>query len=137
MADRVSEASNSRAEHEEEENSSGIRVNGMQFAYDAQPPLFYDFNLRISPGSRCLLVGANGSGNRKTTACLTDLTFLLGLFVFRGDLISRKVRDCISEANCESTDCFCREDYSAEDSSGEANGGRQRCGASVKLFGFS
>ncbi|KAK3193513.1 hypothetical protein Dsin_024823 [Dipteronia sinensis] len=46
-------------------NSSGIKVCGMQFAYEAQTPLFYDFNLDISPGSRCLLVGANGSG--KTT----------------------------------------------------------------------
>ncbi|KAK2648784.1 hypothetical protein Ddye_016273 [Dipteronia dyeriana] len=46
-------------------NSSSIKVSGMQFAYEAQAPLFYDFNLDISPGSRCLLVGANGSG--KTT----------------------------------------------------------------------
>ncbi|KAK3028135.1 hypothetical protein RJ639_038996 [Escallonia herrerae] len=43
----------------------GIRVSGMQFAYDDQPSLFVDFSLNISPGSRCLLVGANGSG--KTT----------------------------------------------------------------------
>ncbi|KAH7577689.1 hypothetical protein JRO89_XS01G0285400 [Xanthoceras sorbifolium] len=38
-----------------------IKVCGMQFAYEAQTPIFYDFNLDISPGSRCLLVGANGS----------------------------------------------------------------------------
>ncbi|GAV80147.1 hypothetical protein CFOL_v3_23608 [Cephalotus follicularis] len=57
---------------EEEENekpwsnsSSSIRVCGMQFAYDAQSPVFVDFNLNVSPGSRWLLVGANGSG--KTT----------------------------------------------------------------------
>ncbi|PSR94877.1 ABC transporter I family member 21 like [Actinidia chinensis var. chinensis] len=49
----------------EEVDSSSIRVSGMQFAYDAQSPLFVDFNLKILPGSRCLLVGANGSG--KTT----------------------------------------------------------------------
>ncbi|KAE9463820.1 hypothetical protein C3L33_04257, partial [Rhododendron williamsianum] len=54
-----------RAGKMEEESSSGIRVSGMQFAYDAQPPLFLDFSLSILPGSRCLLVGANGSG--KTT----------------------------------------------------------------------
>ncbi|KAL5561932.1 hypothetical protein UlMin_031679 [Ulmus minor] len=48
-----------------EDESSGIRVLGMQFSYDGQSPLFVDFNLNISPGSRCLLVGANGSG--KTT----------------------------------------------------------------------
>ncbi|XVE72912.1 hypothetical protein DITRI_Ditri11bG0076200 [Diplodiscus trichospermus] len=45
--------------------SKTIRVCGMQFAYELQPPVFVDFNLDIAPGSRCLLVGANGSG--KTT----------------------------------------------------------------------
>ncbi|KAJ0052789.1 hypothetical protein Pint_01707 [Pistacia integerrima] len=49
----------------EKSNSSNVRVCGMQFSYDGQTPLFYDFNLDISPRSRCLLVGANGSG--KTT----------------------------------------------------------------------
>ncbi|KAJ4726910.1 ABC transporter-like protein [Melia azedarach] len=53
------------ADREESEKSRSIKVCGMQFAYERQPPLFYDFNLDISPGSRCLLVGANGSG--KTT----------------------------------------------------------------------
>ncbi|CAN4091580.1 unnamed protein product [Withania somnifera] len=48
-----------------EGESSGIKVNGMQFSYDFQNPIFFDFNLNISPRSRCLLVGANGSG--KTT----------------------------------------------------------------------
>lgn len=47
----------------EDEGSSSIKVHGMQFAYEAQPPLFVDFNLNVLPGSRCLLVGANGSGN--------------------------------------------------------------------------
>lgn len=51
------------ADREESEKSRSIKVCGMQFAYERQPPLFYDFNLDISPGSRCLLVGANGSGN--------------------------------------------------------------------------
>lgn len=41
---------------------SGIEVSALQFGYDGQPPLFARFNLRIAPGSRCLLVGANGSG---------------------------------------------------------------------------
>nr|CAB3448286.1 unnamed protein product [Digitaria exilis] len=40
---------------------SGIEVSALQFGYDGQPPLFARFNLRIAPGSRCLLVGANGS----------------------------------------------------------------------------
>ncbi|KAM6592185.1 ABC transporter I family member 19 [Cannabis sativa] len=43
----------------------GIEVCGLQFSYDGQPPLFVNFDLDIKPGSRCLLVGANGSG--KTT----------------------------------------------------------------------
>lgn len=45
-----------------EEEAKGIRVKGMQFGYDFQNPIFVDFSLNISPGSRCLLVGANGSG---------------------------------------------------------------------------
>lgn len=50
-------------EDRRDERSSGIKVYGLQFAYDGKPPLFAEFNLDISPGSRCLLVGANGSGN--------------------------------------------------------------------------
>ncbi|KAJ4775558.1 ABC transporter I family member 19 [Rhynchospora pubera] len=54
-------------ERDEEEGwkSTGIEVSGLNFAYDGLPPLFTRFNLRVSPSSRCLLVGANGSG--KTT----------------------------------------------------------------------
>ncbi|KAJ9176459.1 hypothetical protein P3X46_011768 [Hevea brasiliensis] len=53
------------SEEDENDKQNSISVRGMQFAYEGQPPLFYDFNLNIPPGSRCLLVGANGSG--KTT----------------------------------------------------------------------
>ncbi|KAI4349379.1 hypothetical protein L6164_009971 [Bauhinia variegata] len=66
---------------------SGIRVQGMLFAYDGQVPLFVDFNLRISPGSRCLLVGANGSG--KTTL----LKILAGKHMVGG-------RDVVRVLNC-------------------------------------
>ena len=38
-----------------------IRVSGMQFAYEVEDPIFFDFNLDLPAGSRCLLVGANGS----------------------------------------------------------------------------
>lgn len=42
---------------------SGIEVSALQFGYDGQPPLFARFNLRVAPGSRCLLIGSNGSGS--------------------------------------------------------------------------
>lgn len=45
-------------------NATGIRVQAMQFSYESDSPLFVEFNLEIGPGSRCLLVGANGSGTR-------------------------------------------------------------------------
>lgn len=47
------------------EESNSVQVNCMQFSYEIQYPLFFEFNLKISPGSRCLLLGSNGSG--KTT----------------------------------------------------------------------
>jgi len=42
--------------------SNSIVVRAMNFAYAGQPPLFANFNLHVAPGSRCLLIGANGSG---------------------------------------------------------------------------
>ncbi|KAL6340245.1 hypothetical protein AAG906_040681 [Vitis piasezkii] len=68
-------------------SSNSIKVNGLQFAYEGQPPLFLDFNLQISPGSRCLLVGANGSG--KTTL----LRILAGKHMVGG-------RDVVQVLNC-------------------------------------
>ncbi|KAJ8421691.1 hypothetical protein Cgig2_033974 [Carnegiea gigantea] len=43
-------------------SSNSIVIRTMNFAYPGQPPLFANFNLHVAPGSRCLLVGANGSG---------------------------------------------------------------------------
>ena len=43
--------------------TNGIEVTAMNFAYDGQPQVFSRFTLNIAPGSRCLLIGANGSGN--------------------------------------------------------------------------
>lgn len=43
-------------------SDDAIRVSGMEFSYDAEDPIFFDFNLELPAGSRCLLVGANGSG---------------------------------------------------------------------------
>ncbi|XP_054790632.1 ABC transporter I family member 19-like [Prosopis cineraria] len=74
-------------DEDDNESCRGIRVCGMQFAYDGQPPLFVDFNLKISTGSRCLLVGANGSG--KTTL----LKILAGKHMVGG-------RDVVRVLNC-------------------------------------
>lgn len=70
-----------------EGESYSIEVSGMQFSYDASSPLFFDFNLKISPGSRSLLIGANGSG--KTTL----LRILAGKHMVGG-------RDAVRVLNC-------------------------------------
>ncbi|KAJ4955064.1 hypothetical protein NE237_011847 [Protea cynaroides] len=70
-----------------DENSSTIEVSGLHFTYEGQPPLFANFHLKISPGSRCLLVGANGSG--KTTL----LKILAGKHMVGG-------RDVVRVLNC-------------------------------------
>ena len=62
MADRA--ISKPEEEDFKDGSSNSIKVYGMQFAYEGQPALFADFNLDILPGSRCLLVGANGSGKQ-------------------------------------------------------------------------
>ncbi|XP_073154533.1 ABC transporter I family member 21-like [Henckelia pumila] len=71
----------------EEEQSHVVQVEGMQFSYDTQHPLFFEFSLKISPGARCLLVGANGSG--KTTL----LRILAGKHMVGGRDVVR-VLDC-------------------------------------------
>ncbi|OVA02376.1 ABC transporter-like [Macleaya cordata] len=52
-------------EEKEKKNLSSIEVSALNFSYEGQHPIFSKFDLKISPGSRCILVGANGSG--KTT----------------------------------------------------------------------
>lgn len=66
-------------ESEDDENGkqNSISVRGMQFAYEGQHPLFYDFNLNIPPGSRCLLVGANGSGSEIASFSDFSISFVL------------------------------------------------------------
>lgn len=100
-----------------EGESHSIQVSGMQFSYDANTPLFFDFNLTISPGSRCLLVGANGSG--------AHFFFVAGL-LFNLDFV------CVNIWRV-----LVRENDFTEDIGGEAYGGRERCGKSAELFGFS
>ena len=48
-----------------EESPLGIRLNGVTFAYPGCPPFIKDASLDLPRGSRCLLIGANGTG--KTT----------------------------------------------------------------------
>lgn len=74
MADREKSKPREGEEDRREESSSSIKVYGLQFSYDGQPPLFSEFNLNISPGSRCLLVGANGSGSQ--ISLIDDCLFL-------------------------------------------------------------
>lgn len=58
--------------------SSSIQVNGMQFSYDFQSPIYFDFNLNVAPRSRCLLLGANGSGT-SFTRCIWKCIFIVTL----------------------------------------------------------
>ena len=43
---------------------NAIEVQGLTFAYDSNPNVMIlnDLNLTLPTGSRCLLIGANGSG---------------------------------------------------------------------------
>ncbi len=43
-------------------DDDSVQVTGLQFAYPGQAPFITDFSLHLKPGSRCLLIGANGSG---------------------------------------------------------------------------
>lgn len=54
--------------------SNSVEVSAMNFSYEGQIPIFANFSLKITPGSRCLLVGANGSGN------LPDYLFVITYF---------------------------------------------------------
>jgi len=109
----------------EEDSSSGIRVQGMQFSYNdiqqQQPPLFLDFNLHVSPGSRCLLLGANGSG--KTTL----LKILAGKHMVGG-------KDVVRVLNCSAfhdTQLVCSGDLAYLGGSWSKNVG---CAVSILFF---
>ena len=65
--------------------SGGIQVCGMQFGYDGKP-LFVQFNLEVSPGSRCLLIGANGSGKLWISLSFSQWSFNCISLIF-GSLI--------------------------------------------------
>lgn len=44
------------------EGEDNVEVTELQFAYPGQKPFISDFSLKLKPGSRCLLIGANGAG---------------------------------------------------------------------------
>lgn len=78
MADKeISFRGKEGCEDVDEKSSTGIKVQAMQFAYEIDSPLFVEFNLEIGSGSRCLLVGANGSGTRIVS--IFSLSFSFGL----------------------------------------------------------
>jgi CCR4-NOT complex subunit CAF16 len=112
-------------QEDNDDSSSGIRVQGMQFSYNdiqqQQPPLFVDFNLHVSPGSRCLLVGANGSG--KTTL----LKILAGKHMVGG-------KDVVRVLNCSAfhdTQLVCSGDLAYLGGSWSKNVG---CAVSILFF---
>jgi CCR4-NOT complex subunit CAF16 len=74
----------------------------MEFAYEAEDPIFFDFNLDLPSGSRCLLVGANGSG--KTTL----LKILAGKHLVGG----KNVVQVLSRSAFHDTQLVCSGDLS-------------------------
>ena len=45
-----------------DEDPEAVTVNSLTYAYPGQGPFISDFTLKLATGSRCLLIGANGSG---------------------------------------------------------------------------
>ncbi|XP_013602057.1 ABC transporter I family member 19 [Brassica napus] len=83
-------------------SDDAIRVSGMEFSYEAEDPIFFDFNLDLPAGSRCLLVGANGSG--KTTL----LKILAGKHMVGG----KNVVQVLSRSAFHDTQLVCSGDLS-------------------------
>ncbi|KAJ4868595.1 hypothetical protein Rs2_49854 [Raphanus sativus] len=83
-------------------SDDAIRVSGMEFCYEADDPIFFDFNLELPAGSRCLLVGANGSG--KTTL----LKILAGKHMVGG----KNVVQVLSRSAFHDTQLICSGDLS-------------------------
>lgn len=73
-----------------DEEGNSVEVCGLQFCYPGQSPFIANFNLHLKPGSRCLLVGANGSGKTTVLKILagrhmvggTDVVRVLGRSAF-------------------------------------------------------
>lgn len=42
-----------------------LAVQSLKFAYPGSKPVIDDFSLHLPAGSRCLLLGANGAGERE------------------------------------------------------------------------
>ena len=58
----------------EEYGPNAIEVQGLTFAYDSNPnvTILNDLNLTLPTGSRCLLIGANGSGKLLCLFCMIE-----------------------------------------------------------------
>ncbi|KAJ0236190.1 ABC transporter I family member 19 [Hirschfeldia incana] len=83
-------------------SDDAIKVTGMEFSYEADDPIFFEFNLVLPAGSRCLLVGANGSG--KTTL----LKILAGKHMVGG----KNVVQVLSRSAFHDTQLVCSGDLS-------------------------
>ena len=46
----------------EPEEENVVEVSDLEFAYPGQKPFISKFSLKLKPGARCLLIGANGAG---------------------------------------------------------------------------
>jgi CCR4-NOT complex subunit CAF16 len=46
----------------EAEEENVVEVSDLEFAYPGQNPFISKFSLKLKPGARCLLIGANGAG---------------------------------------------------------------------------
>lgn len=47
-----------------------LAINSLSYAYPGSLPVISDFTLNLPRGSRCLLLGANGAGNTRSSASL-------------------------------------------------------------------
>lgn len=59
-----------------------LQVTAMNFAYPGKPPFISNFSLAVSPGSRCLLIGANGAGGFGMQSLFKILPFFVGVARF-------------------------------------------------------
>jgi ABC-type multidrug transport system fused ATPase/permease subunit len=89
---------NGHAPREQNGSVPAVEINNLQFTYpglDGQPPpgmppLIQDFSMSLQPGSRCLLIGANGAG--KAMGGVTHVQLLMALMSGRLVSVPSKAR---------------------------------------------